>query len=322
MRSKYWSISTLEKEGMDPQKINELIDFIIKENKPVHSLIIVKNGKLVTDVSFNGYNSENIHEIYSCSKSVNSALVGIAINDGLIKNVNQKVLEFFPEIIIPKYNLEIKNMTIENLLTMTTGLQWEDIYNYDKLWDSKNPIEYFFNLPMESLPGTKFCYCSGVPHILQFLLERATGEDLLSYAKRKLFNPIGIERVEWPKDNNGLRGSIEISPLDMAKFGYLFLKKGMWNEVEIILKQWVEISIAKYVETPNNINEVTNFGAGYGYQWWRNHFGGFHANGFGGQYIFVVPKLDLVVVFTGELFGEDFFMPQIAMQKYVISAMK
>lgn len=313
-----WSISTLEKEGMDSKKIDELTDFIAKENKPVHSLIIVKNGKLVTDISFNGYNSENIHETYSCSKSINSALVGIAINDGLIKNVNQKVLEFFPEIIIPKYNLEIKNMTLENLLTMTTGLQWEDIYNYDKLWDSKEPIEYFFNIPMKSLPGTKFCYCSGVPHILQFLLERVTGEDLLSYAKRKLFNPIGIERVKFPKDNNGLRGSIEILPLDMAKFGYLFLKKGTWNGVEIIPKQWVEISTAKYVGTPNNFNEVTNFGAGYGYQWWRNHFGGFHANGFGGQYIFVVPKLDLVVVFTGELFGEDFFMPQIAMEKYII----
>lgn len=181
-------------------------------------------------------------------------------------------------------------------------------------------VKYFFSRPMECIPGNKFTYCSGAVHILQFILERVTGEDVFLYSKRVLFDPLDISEVLWEKDDNGLLGSIEISPLDMAKVGYMCLKNGMWRGKEIIPKQWLEISTVKHIDTPNNLNEVTNFGAGYGYLWWKNNFGGFHANGFGGQYMFVVPESDLVVVFTGEIFGEDLFLPQIAMEKTDISS--
>jgi len=318
MECDVWNLSTLEKEDMNDTKIKEFIDFIKKEDKPIHSLVIIKGGNVVKDISFNGYFSKEKHAIYSCSKSITSALIGKAIQQGFIKDVNQRVLDFFPEIEISKENKETENMTIENLLTMTTGLEWIDNKNYDEMWDSDNAAKYFFNRPVACIPGTKFTYCSGVAHILQFILEKVTGEEVLSYAKKVLFEPLGIWDVLWDKDHNGLLGSIEIAPLDMAKVGYMYLNKGMWKGVEVIPEQWVVLSTSKHIDTPNNLNEVTNFGAGYGYLWWNNYFGGYHANGFGGQYMFVVPESDLVVVFTGEVFGEDFFMPQLAMEKYII----
>lgn len=318
MKNNVWPTSTLEKEGMSERKINELIDFIKKENKPIHGLVIIKNGNLVNNISFNGYSNKEKHPIYSCSKSITSALIGKSIELGFIKGVNQKVLDFFPEITISEDNIEVQNMTIENLLTMSTGLEWCDNQNYDEMWESNNPVEYFFSRPIKCTPGTKFNYCSGAPHILQFILERVISEDVFSFSKRVLFDPLEISDVLWEKDDNGLLGSIEISPLDFAKVGYIYLKNGMWKEKEIIPNQWLKTSTAKHIDTPDNLNEVTNFGAGYGYLWWRNKFGGFHANGFGGQYLFVVPESDLVVVFTSEVFGNDFFLPQISMEKYII----
>lgn len=318
MKNNNWNIMTLEKDGMNQRKIEEFIENIEMENIPIHSLVIMKNGNIVKDKSFNGYTSKEKHAIYSCSKSITSILVGKAIQQGLIKGISQKVLDFFPDITISKENALIENMTIENLLTMSAGIEWNDNHNYDEMWDNDNPAEYFFSRPAESTPGSKFTYCSGVAHILQFILEKVTGQEVLSYSKKVLFEPLDISEVLWEKDDNGLLGSIEISPLDLAKVGHMCLKNGVWREREIIPKQWVEISTAKQIDTPNNLNEVTNFGAGYGYLWWKNTFGGFHANGFGGQYMFVVPESDLVVVFTGEVFGKDFFLPQIAMEKYII----
>ena len=318
MKHHNWNLSTLGNEGMNEKKINEFIDFIQKENKPIHSLVIIKNGNLVKDISFNGHSSKEKHAIYSCSKSITSAIIGKAIQQGLLKDVSQKVLDFFPKITIRKENEKARNMTIENLLTMATGLEWDDNKNYDEMWYSNNPVDYFFSRPVDCIPGTKFTYCSGVAHILQIILEKVAGEEVLSYGKKVLFEPLGIWDVLWGKEGNGLLGSIEITPLDMAKIGYMYLNKGMWKGVKIIPEQWVAISTSKHIDTPNNLNEVTNFGAGYGYLWWNNFFGGYHANGFGGQYMFVVPESDLVVVFTGEIFGEDFFMPQLAMEKYII----
>jgi CubicO group peptidase (beta-lactamase class C family) len=318
MECNNWNVSTLIKEGMSESRVNELINFIKKENKPIHSLIIIKNGYVVKDISFNGHISKEKHAIYSCSKSITSALIGKSIQQGFIKNVSQKVLDFFPEITLREENRELENMSIENLLTMSTGLEWDDVNNYDEMWDCNNAVEYFFSRPVQCPLGTKFTYCSGVPHILQFILEKVTGEEVLSYAKKVLFEPLGISNVSWDKYDNGLLGSIEMSPLDMAKIGYMYLNKGIWEGKRIIPEHWVAVSTIKHIDTPNNLNEVTNFGAGYGYLWWRNYFGGYHANGFGGQYMFVVPESDLIVVFTGEIFGEDFFMPQLAMEKYII----
>jgi CubicO group peptidase (beta-lactamase class C family) len=318
MRNNNINETNYKNKDIDENRINELIRFIKKENKPIHSLIITKNGNIVKDISFNGYSSQNRHAIYSCSKSITSILVGKAIQQGFIKDVNQKVLDFFPEIIIKEDNRELFNMTIENLLTMTTGLEWIDIKNYGEMWDCNNPVEYFFSRPVQCPPGTRFCYCSGVPHILQFILEKVTGEEVLSYCKKVLFDPLDISDVSWDKADNGLLGSIEITPLDMAKIGYMHLNKGMWRGKEVISENWVAISTSKHIDTPDNLNEVTNFGAGYGYLWWINYFRGYHANGFGGQYMFVVPESNLVVVFTGEVFGEDFFMPQLSMERYII----
>ncbi|WBW96756.1 serine hydrolase domain-containing protein [Oceanirhabdus sp. W0125-5] len=322
MENNIWENSSPEDQDMDSHMIREAIKFIEEKNKNIHSILIVKDGSILTDKSFNPDKKDKPHDIYSCSKSIVSTLIGIAIDEGLIDSINNKVLDFFPEVIIHKEDINKKEITIENLLTMTTGLKWNDYKDYDELWESENPIEYFFGHPLISEPGTKFCYCSGVPHILQFILEKVTGEDIFTYAKKKLFEPLGIKEVYWPEDDNGMKAGIMLSPINMAKFGYLFLKEGKWGENQIVSSEWVKKSTMKHIETPLESNMVTNFGSGYGYQWWMNHFGGFHANGFGGQYIFVVPKLDLVVVFTGSIYGDDFYIPQILMERYIVKAMK
>ena len=146
MKNDNWNLSTLEKEGMNERKIDEFINLIEKENKPIHGLLIIKNGNVVKDISFNGHSNNEKHAIYSCSKSITSALIGKSIQQGLIKDVSQRVVDFFPEITISKENIAAESMTIENLLTMATGLEWYDNQNYDEMWENNNPVEYFYGI--------------------------------------------------------------------------------------------------------------------------------------------------------------------------------
>jgi CubicO group peptidase (beta-lactamase class C family) len=321
-----WRTSTPEEQGIDSQGIAAMIDKIAQASPYVHSFLLIRNGTLVAEAYFAPIAREHIHLLFSATKSVTSALVGIAIQEGLIKGVDQKVLDFFPELKAKNLNKRVGDLTIGHLLTMTTG-------HADAV--SPNPyqpapvdwVEKFLDNPANPVidePGTQFLYTSGGPHTLSAILQKVSGKPAADYAAEKLFGPLGIPEYAWLADQNGItfgNSWLRLRPLDMAKFGYLYLNNGDWNGQQVVPQAWVEQSTRKAVETKgtmfNNAEQD-----GYGYLWWMNSFGGYAAHGYGGQFIFVVPASALVAVFTSGFADSMFDTAYELMKTYIIPAVK
>ncbi len=269
--------------------------------------------EVILENYFSGYERDDIHPVYSVTKSVTSALVGIAIKQGKINSVNTNILEFFPEYEnIANLDSGKRKISLENVLTMTAGFQWDELStsyfnplnDARKMAASKNSVKYVLDLPMRNHPG-RFVYNSGCSMLLSGVLKNTTGQSAEEFAIDHLFNPLGIKEWHWSIVRNGTINTgwgLRLRPIDMARFGILFLNDGLWLNNKIIPKAWRKVSTQKH----------TQFGRyGYGYQWWRflDHNSivsnlaindVYFAWGFGGQHIFVIPHLNMVVVSTGE----------------------
>lgn len=323
-----WRASTPEAQGMDSAKIEEMFNYIEKSKLDIHSILIVRNGHLVTEGHFYPYNKNYRHIMNSVTKSITSALVGLALEDGHIKSIDQKVADFFPDKSIANMDERKKSMTIRHLLTMTAGLEWNESGAYGaqndtntRMWAEKDQLQFLLDTPMKEEPGKSFYYNSGASHALSAIIQKTTGKTSLDYATERIFKPLGISDISWGTDKQGIysgSGRIFMKPEDLAKYGYLYLNKGKWEGKQLIPEKWVEESTAKLVDTPNGLAGRY----GYGYQWWQNKFGGYSARGFGGQYLFVAPEHNLVVVFTSGLAPENFFSPEQLVEKYIIPSIK
>jgi CubicO group peptidase (beta-lactamase class C family) len=263
------------------------------------------------------------HVLHSCTKSVTSALVGIAMDQGHIQSVDQPVLSFFPERTVGNLDARKEALTLEHLLTMTDGLHWvtKDI-RYTSSTDttpemmrSNDWVQFTLDRRMEAEPGTRWNYNGGASHLLSAIVQETTGMTALEFAEEHLFGPLGISEVAWLGGNQGRNygGSrLQMTPHDMAKFGYLYLNEGMWDGEQIVPTAWVNASTANHSPTPQTY---------YGYQWWVMPWAGYYsAIGARGQYITVLPELDMVVVFTSDLVPEDQYIPLLLLAFYVIPA--
>jgi CubicO group peptidase (beta-lactamase class C family) len=310
-----WKISTPEKQGLSSGQLALMEEYMEDWNLDFHSVLVIRNGYLVFEKYYDDYDADTLHEIYSCTKAVVSALMGIAIHEGYIDSVEEQVLDFFPERVIANNDSRKWNMTIEHLLTMTTGLDWpelaipyDDPNNIYHLWTrSTDWVQFVLDRPMVLTPGTKFNYNSGASHLLSAILQKATGINTSSFASKHLFTPLGISKLFWSSDPQGINtgGSrLQLRPQDMAKIGYLYLQNGIWNGSQIVPAEWVELSTKKHYPVMNSLY------VGYGYKWWTYYsnssdypiIDAYSAVGYAGQRIFVVPDQDLVVVFTGYVF--------------------
>jgi CubicO group peptidase (beta-lactamase class C family) len=256
---------------------------------------------------------------------VTSALVGVAIQEGFIKGVNQKVLDFFPEMKAKNPDPHLSDLAIEHLLTMSTGQAFPV---------SPNPyqaapvdwVEQFLGNKTNTIvyePGKPFLYTSGAPHTLSAIIQKTTGKTMADYAE-KLFGPLGITEYAWLADQNGIsfgNSWLRLKPVDMARFGYLYLHHGDWNGRQVVPQAWVEKSTQKHMETKGTMWNTAEED-GYGYLWWMNSFGGYSAHGYGGQFIFVVPESNLVAVFTGGFADPVFDTSYQLMKNYIIPAVK
>jgi CubicO group peptidase (beta-lactamase class C family) len=290
-----------EEQGMDAAVLEEMLQFIDDASLPIDSLIIVRHGYIVLELYPNPrYGPGNLHILYSTTKSVTSALIGIAIQEGFIRNVDQKVVAFFPGREIANLDARKRALTLEHLLTMSSGLEWQGPDDLLHTWGqglrSGNPVRFILNQPMVYDPGSVWYYNGGCSHLLSAILTETTGRSTLSFAREFLFNPLGISKVIWPRDPQGnyFGGQdIWLTPRDMAKFGYLFLHNGEWDGRQIIPAEWV----AQSSETAFTLGP----GQGYGYQWWTYpELGVYYAAGAYEQRIFVAPARDLVVVLTSD----------------------
>ena len=309
-----WEISDLEAEGVDPKRINELMENILKGDiKNIHSILLVKNGKLIFEEYFYGYDRDTTHFQASVSKSITSILVGIAIDQKLAPDVKTKVYNLFSKYKDTKWIYQKYPITLQHLLTMTAGVDW-DAYTYPRsnplqtthqMYDSKDPVEFVLERNAVEAPGVKFNYNSGLTILLGEVIKNTSGMYIDEFSGKFLFRPLGISNFYWDKFTNGTvqtDGGLHLRPRDMAKIGYMMLKNGKWRGRQIVSKEWV-------IESTNT-HTTHDFGYGYGYQWRsvkttinNKEIDMFWASGTGGQRIFVIPTLDLIAVFTSKVFG-------------------
>lgn len=290
------NISTPEKEGMDQVLLSEAVDYVGKTD--ACSFVVVRHGKIVLEKYFNGFDKETYTNVYSVTKSVMSALTGIAIDQGYIKGVDEKAADFFPEY----YNVQSeplkKQITIKHLLTMTPGFV-EDLNTWRT---SKNLIESAVNLPLKFKPGEEFQYANSATHLLSGILTKATKMSAMEFAGKNLFGPLNMAVQQWSADPQGYNigpSELYLTPRSMAKFGLLYLNNGVWEGKQVVPLQWVKESIRKWVDFDRDKTDKSN--PGYGYLWWMRNEGShfvYFASGYGGQYICIIPDLDIVVVVT------------------------
>ncbi len=316
-----WRTSTPAEQGMDAEKLSAALEKAQKSMTGLHSLLVIRHGYLVQENYFSSYKQDTLHTQYSVSKSFISTLVGIAIDQGLIAGVDENVLGYFPGQTFDNPEARKETMTLEHLLSMTSGLGWvEGDPAYRAMYVSQDWAAYVLDLPMVATPGEVFNYCSGCSHVLATVLDSALGKSALEksglpdFARRNLFAPLGIQKYTWETDSQGIPiggWGLNLRPRDMAKLGYLYLHQGQWDGQQVISSAWVTTATSKHIQ----VEGATE----YGYQWWiYPELGGYAALGLGGQTIFVSPQRDLIVVTTADLDGHDKIFQLI--EKYILPA--
>ena len=295
-----WRTSTPEEQGLNSNKLAEAVEFVVREKVRAHSLLVIRNGFVVADVYFYPYAPNTRHDVASVTKSITSTLIGMAIDRGLIKDVAQPVLGLFADRTASNLDSRKRAMTLEHLLMMESGLECINSpteVTLFRMMGSPDWVQFMLDLPMTDAPGSRFAYNSGAVHLLSALTRKSSGMKALDFARRSLFEPLGISDVVWPsdprgEDNNGW-GDLQLRPHDMAKIGYLFLNKGLWEGKHVLSSDWVRAATEKRVSLPG--------GESYGYLWWMpaQPPGLVEARGRGGQRIIIWQEKNAVIVFTG-----------------------
>ena len=306
-----WRTSTPEQQGISSDLLADMLETIIEQEYNIDSITVIRNGYIVLDAYFYPYKKREKHIFKSCTKSITSALIGIAIDKGYIKSVDQPILSFFPEITPANLNQNKQAITIKHLLIMSSGLRAEDSYLYQwrglfKMLQSQDWTQYVLDLPLAEPPGARFDYSNCASYLLSAIIQKTTGMRSLEFAKKHLFAPLGVTDVMWwtnPKGVDYGYDGIWLTPHDMAKFGWLFLNKGNWEGKQVISSAWVEASTRQQIQTGR-------FPAGYGYQWWvLGEKGIYVAIGHSGQHIFIFPERNIVVATTAVLPNSQYMVP-------------
>ena len=351
--TRQWVSSTFAKQGLDPSPIDQLHQKIGKKAYGlVDRMLVVKNGFLLADYEYDNdyqtiskgfdgplgcgfescddasrvneynyyhpdfhpfYQGSKVHSLQSTTKSVASVLVGVAVQQGLIKNEQVALLSFFENYDLSKTEERLKKATLEDLLTMRSGIEWHE---QDRPLDETNTtlllersedwIQFTLDQPMDADPGEKWAYSSGGSHLMSGIIKEVSGEFIDSYAEKHLFGPLGIENYHWKKTPRGYpdtEGGLYLEAPDLAKIGLLMLRDGVWDGKRILSSDWVQQSVALKARNVNSL------GWGYGYQWWRLDRRGtevWATLGFGENYMIVLPQHNLIgVINAWNLFGHQ-----------------
>jgi CubicO group peptidase (beta-lactamase class C family) len=304
-----WQVSTPAEQGLDPELVAALYADAA-ELETLYGVLVVKDGYLIAEGYFNEGSIEQQALLQSASKSYISALVGIALEQGCLSSVDQRMFDFFPEVAGQIADPRKAQITIRHMLQMRAGYPDEetDSAYLDALyWGEYLPLIDEF--PLVSDPGTEFNYSNLTSSWLAIILARACGTDLRSFAQEHLFSPMDIEVGDWLQDRDGHyigSGGIHLTAREAARFGALYLDDGDYEGSQIIPADWVHDSLRTYSEDARNYGMGVRFrDFGYGYQWWSARAGGHHFNfawGHGGQLIVLLDELDMVIVTTADPF--------------------
>ncbi|MFN2282438.1 MAG: serine hydrolase domain-containing protein [Anaerolineales bacterium] len=302
-----WPVSTPEEQGLDPNLVAELYNNA-EQLPTVYSLLVFKNGYLIAEDYFNGGSPDRQSKVQSVTKSITSALVGIAIEEGCLTGVDQKMMDFFPEYADQVTDPRKFDITIQQMLQMRAGYPWEE--STPELMDllfSGFHNDTLVQVPLVRDPGSDSEYSNLTPHILGMIVARACDTDLRSFAIEHLFGPLGIEPGFWQQDWDGNYlgfADLDLSSTDLAKFGLMIANDGVYDGKQIVPADWVEESLQSYSKRTWKFRVGPNWKANeYGYQWWSIKAGSYRyhlAWGHGGQQIAIVDDLDLMVVLLAD----------------------
>lgn len=302
-----WPVSTPEAQGLDPELVAELY-YDASQLETAYSLLVFKNGYLVAEDYFGIGRPDLQVNIHSVTKSINSALVGLALEEGCLTSLDQKMMEFFPEFENRISDSRKNDITIRQMLQMRAGLPWEESTAEGTEWLLTGfHVSDLVGVPIAYDPGTDSAYSNFTAHLLGIIVARACGTDLKTFAEEHLFSPLGITpgfwQVDW--DGNYLGFSdIDLSSTDLARFGLMYLDEGRHEGEQIVPSDWVRDSLKIYSEGTWTIGVGRNWGDNaYGYQWWSIQAGDYRYNlawGHGGQQIALIEPLDMMIVFLAD----------------------
>lgn len=300
-----WRTATPEDQGMRSAQLAAIFDYIAEEEIEIHSILIVRNGYLVLEAYGHGYDAAHQHILYSVTKSVASAMIGIAIEEGYIENVEQPILEFFPDRTFENTDDAKRAISIEDVLTMRAGIDWRLMLRY-QMSTEPDWTQFVLDRPMIAEPGTEFLYNDGTAFALSAVLQYATGVTTIDFADKHLFQPLGITDFTWETSTQGFANTswgLHLTPRDMAKFGYLYLHRGEWDGRQIVPDDWVNVSTQPHVDLRAASDpSLEPDDEAYGYMWWiYPRYGYYAAQGLEGQQIWVLPDYNLVVIITARI---------------------
>jgi CubicO group peptidase (beta-lactamase class C family) len=305
--TKSWPVSTPEEQGMDSASLARLIETVGGYKQD--SLMIIRHGKIVAEANYAPYVAGISHDLRSVTKSVVGTLTAIQLQKGSLDSVDHPVIDLFSDKEIQNVDDRKKAMTVQSLLDMTSGIEWKErFYTPDEtlmlMYKSPDRIGFVLNQPMAGAPGATFNYNGGNPYLLSALINRKSGQNAFDFAKKELFEPLGIKSAKWGAvDAQGVtvgEAGLFLSPHDMARIGYLYLRNGMWEGKQIIPSSWVERSKEGKIAATNGFQ--------YANLWWSlPDKGAYMARGRHSQLILIIPKLDIVAVMTGVLRDTEFY---------------
>nr|WKN38288.1 serine hydrolase [Tunicatimonas sp. TK19036] len=310
--------ASLEDSGFDKDSIENLLTFI-NETPPndFRGLVVVKNNHIVIEEYFNTFWRNSIHDIRSAGKSITSLLLGIALKDGLVQNVEQNVYSFFPKGNNPPLNEDYKQIKLKHLLTMSSGLD-ADTDNAQSMGHAVNWVarddwkEYILNIPLTSEPGKKWVYADINPLLIAAIIEETSGMSLKEYAQQKLFAPLGITQFYWytnAANQTGAAGNLYLSTLDFAKIGMLVVNEGKWKSTQIIDPDYIK----QLSQETFDLTDSNPYADAYGMLWYTSHrtFGKkkvdyLFASGNGGNHLIVIPEEEMVIALTSSAYGQGY----------------
>lgn len=294
---------TPEAQNVDSAAILRFVEVLNHQIKEPHSFMLLRHGAVIAEGWWSPYAPQHPHLIFSLSKSFTSTAVGLAIAEGYF-SLDDPILTFFPDEKPSEVNAFLAAMTVRHLLSMSSG-QASDTWSamVDRL--DGNWIRGFFDVPVQYAPGTHFVYNTGATYMLSAIVQKTTGQKIIDYLEPRLFEPLGIKNAAWTDSPQGITAGgigLSITTEDIAKFGQLYLQKGMWQGKQLLSEAWV--NEATSLQISNDSHPNPDWGQGYGYQFWRCRHGAYRGDGVFGQYCIVMPEQDAVLAITS---GVDIF---------------
>ena len=303
--------STPEEQGISSAVITEFIEALQQTGQEIHTIMLVRHGFVITEGGWKPYSPDLPRLLNSVTKSFTSAAIGFAVAEGRL-SVEDTVLSFFSEEAPVDPSSYLSAMRVKHLLAMATG-HTEDTIEYIRAREDGDWVRGFLEFPVKEVPGTRFIYNSGASHILSAIIQKLTGETLHDYLQIRLLEPLGIMGTKWescPRGINTGGWGLSITTEDIAKFGQLYLNKGVWKDQQLLSEEWIAESVQSHISNGDDPN--SDWAQGYGYQFWLNRcHGSYRADGAFGQLSVVMPKQDAVLAVTAAVTDLGIVLEQV-----------